>query len=390
MRILHSIRSVNPAHGGTASAILSLASEAMHTGHSVEVASLDAGNERFVAGYPVPLHCLGPGLGKYGFTARLSRWVRANATRFDGVVLHGVWDFSSLGSWLGLRGLAVPYVIYTHGMLDPWFRKGRPVKHSLKQAYWLLAQGWVLADAASVLFTCEEERRLARGSFLGLGYTERVVAFGSSDAPPETAEQVAAFHRAIPNVAGRRYLLFLGRIHPKKGGDLLVKSFMVLAAANPQIDLVMAGPDDMGLRQAVQHALQVAGLDGRVHWPGMLAGDVKWGALRGALAFVLPSHQENFGIAVAEAMASGTPVVISNKVNIWREVVEGGGGVVADDTLGGTLSAISTLIALPAERRRDMGLAARATYERHFTVEAAGRDLIEALSEAVATRAGGA
>ena len=136
--------------------------------------------------------------------------------------------------------------------------------------------------------------------------------------------------------AGRSYLLFLSRIHPKKGCDLLLQAFAKIAPAHPKLHLIMAGPDAVGMRKHLQTIVDQAGLTDRVHWPGMLKGDAKWGAFAVSEAFVLPSHQENFGIAVAEALACGRPVLISDQVNIAPEIEADGCGIVEPDTLEGT------------------------------------------------------
>ncbi len=108
----------------------------------------------------------------------------------------------------------------------------------------------------------------------------------------------------------------------REGVRLLLRGFVEFAKANQDTDLVVAGPDQVGLVPELRAIARDAGIEHRVHFPGMLAGDAKAGAFRGAQAFVLPSHQENFGIVVAEAMACETPVLISDKVQIWREVEE--------------------------------------------------------------------
>src|SRR6185369_13539161 len=131
----------------------------------------------------------------------------------------------------------------------------------------------------------------------------------------------AAFFAAFPALKGRQFLLFLGRVHPKKGCDLLIRAFAKsLDKIAPDMDLVMAGPDQVNWVPELKALTKRLGVDNRVHWPGMLTGALKWGAFHSADALVLPSHQENFGIAVAEAMACCTPALISDKVNIWREV----------------------------------------------------------------------
>ena len=161
---------------------------------------------------------------------QLVPWLELNARRFDVVVLHGLWNYSSFGSWRGLRKGPTPYYIFAHGMMDPWFRERYPLKHLAKQIFWTLAEGRVLRDAQSVLFTCEEERVRARGVFKGHPYKERVVLFGTADPEGDPDRQKHEFLSAFPDLRDRSFLLFLSRIHPKKGCDLLLQAF---AGASP-------------------------------------------------------------------------------------------------------------------------------------------------------------
>ena len=139
-------------------------------------------------------------------------------------------------------------------------------------------------------------------------------------------------------------MLFLGRIHRKKGCDLLIDSFIKLASLDPGLHLVMAGPDQQNWSADLQAQVAAAGLTPRVHWPGMLHGDVKWGALCAAECFILPSHQENFGIAVAEALACSRPVLLADKVNIAPEIAADGAGLMQPDTPEGTDTLLRTWI----------------------------------------------
>jgi glycosyltransferase involved in cell wall biosynthesis len=152
---------------------------------------------------------------------------------------------------------------------------------------------------------------------------------------------------------GRKYFLFLSRIHRKKGCDLLLEAF-ARVADQPDLDLVMAGPDEEGLQAVLEGKAQKLGISERVHWTGMLEGDVKWGALRSAEAFVLPSHQENFGVAVVEALACGVPVIISDKVNIWPEIAQDRAGIVKADTAEGTSEGMAAFLAMGPEERLTM------------------------------------
>lgn len=265
-------------------------------------------------------------------------------------------------------------------MMDPWFRDEYPLKHKLKQLYWSLAQGRVLRDAKAVLFTCEEERERARGVFAGHAYREQVVLFGTADPEGSAEAQKAAFDAAFPELRERKFLLFLSRIHPKKGCDLLIQAFAdCLEDLGPEVDLVIAGPDQVGWAAELQASATKLGVPHRVHWPGMLKGDVKWGAFRRAEAFVLASHQENFGFVVAEAMACCTPVLISNKVNIWREVEASDAGLVAPDTLEGTRELLRRFAALRTSDRERMRERARSGFLKNFDIEVTARDFARAI-----------
>jgi glycosyltransferase involved in cell wall biosynthesis len=172
----------------------------------------------------------------------------------------------------------------------------------------------------------------------------------------------------------RRFFLFLSRIHSKKGCDLLLEALARVAEAHPDLDLVMAGPDKEGLRPQLEAQAKRLRISARVHWTGMLEGDSKWGAFHAADAFVLPSHQENFGVAVVEALACGLPVLISDKVNIWPDIAHDEAGIVNPDTAEGTYRSMTTLLAMQPEERRRMisnGLVCfRTRYEMKRTTQA--------------------
>ncbi len=190
----------------------------------------------------------------------------------------------------------------------------------------------VLRDAYRVLFTSKAEKRLAEESFWLHRWNPYVVPYGASGPKGDPELQKQAFFERCPTVKDRRYLLFLGRIHRKKGCDLLIDAFAKVAADDPSLDLVMAGPDQQAWSQKLQQMAVEAGIGDRIHWPGMVTGDAKWGAFHGSEAFILPSHQENFGIAVAEALACGRPVLLADKVNIAEEIAEDKAGLMELDT----------------------------------------------------------
>ena len=141
--------------------------------------------------------------------------------------------------------------------------------------------------------------------------------------------------------------------------------------------MVIAGPDEEGLEPELTSLATAGGAGERVHFPGMLRGDAKWGAFYAAEAFALPSHQENFGVAVAEALACGTPVLISNKVNIWREIAADGVGLVEEDDLAGTARLLARWRALTVAERAEMGAKSRPVFQRRYNVREVPRILAE-------------
>jgi glycosyltransferase involved in cell wall biosynthesis len=368
-RLLHVVASFSPAMGGTSEGIRKLA----QCGEGeVELVCLDDPAERYVQEQSFAVHALGPPKGSYWSTPRLQPWLRENLRRFDGLVIHGLWQWHSYGSYCVVRG-RVPYVIFPHGMLDPYFKRAFPLKHFKKQVYWLAREYRVLRDAKAVCFTTPIERDAAMGTMWPQGWNPAVVSFGTSEPAGDRATQREMFLTRYPALRERRFFLFLSRIHAKKGCDLLLEAFGRVAA-HADVDLVIAGPDEEGLRPQLEAQARRLGIERRVHWTGMLEGDLKWGALHAAEAFVLPSHQENFGVAVVEAMACGVPVLISDKVNIWPDIAHDEAGIVNSDTVDGTWRSMTTLLAMQPEERGRMisnGLACfRARYEMKRTAQA--------------------
>jgi glycosyltransferase involved in cell wall biosynthesis len=375
MNILHVISSVNPAGGGPIEGIKQLGTTLRAQGHLVEIASLDPPDAPYLAQSFLSVHALGPTTLGYAYTPRFVPWLHANASRYDAVIVNGIWQYHSFGTWRALRKSSTPYVLFTHGMLDPWFKKRYPLKHIKKWMYWPWAEYRVLRDARAVLFTCEEERRLARTSFWLYRCNEVVVSYGTGKPAGDPETERREFFDHYPEARGKRLALFMGRIHPKKGCDLAIEAFAKVLRQQPDWHLVIAGPDQVGLREGLNYRAAQLGIGPRVTWTGMLGGAMKWGALRAAEIFVLPSHQENFGIAVAEALAVGVPALISNKVNIWREIEDDGAGLVSEDTLEGTCSLLQSYLEMSTENQRAMRLAAGECFETRFEIKKAAQAL---------------
>ncbi len=288
-----------------------------------------------------------------------------------------MWQHHGFAAWRAWRGARGPRFVFAHGMLDPWFKRTYPRKHLKKWLYWPWAEYRLLRSARAVFFTCEEERRLARESFWLYRVNEAVSTLGIEEPPGDGGALRAKFFARFPELCGRRLILFLGRIAPKKGCDLLLRAFEKLSSSHPDAALIMAGPGEPEYVQELKRLVPNPG--GSVHWLGMLTGDLKWGALHSAETFVLPSHQENFGIAVVEALACGKPVLISDKVNIWREIVEDRAGWAAPDTLEGVTRLLEEWLSRDAIERDTASQRARKSFETRFQIDRATASWVDQL-----------
>ena len=381
MKILRVIASMNPEGGGPSEGVRRIDTVLSKLGHVTDVVTLDSPTHQFSDGYPGVITGVGPGTGRYCYTPALIPWLKNNAKKYDFVIVNGLWQYHGYAVWRVLAKSNIPYFVFTHGMLDPWFKYTYPFKHLKKWLYWPWAEYRVLRDARAVIFTCEDEKLLARESFWLYKVNEAVTAYGTSSPPSNGAELAEKFLLANPELRGKRIALFLSRIQEKKGCDLLIKAFAQVALKEPLLQLVVAGPDQTGWMGELKSLASQLGIADRICWTGMLQGDAKWGAFYSSEVFCLPSHQENFGIVVAESLACGKPVLISNKVNIWREIEGDLAGFVGDDTVEATVTNFENWLALSPADYLAMSQRASRCFSQRFHIQRAAERLLEIIQE---------
>lgn len=397
LRILETLASADPASGGPLEGLLRHAEVWRAQGHECELVTLDSPDAPYLANMPIKVHAMGGALqslpaklrrvippARYGFTSHYVPWLKKNAASYNAVIVNGLWNYSVTGARMALTGGKTPYFVFSHGMMDPWFKRSNPAKHAAKQLLWWMNEGPLANNARAVLFTTEEEREVCRNVFTPYNIREAVVGYGTADVGGDPASQIKGFRERVPGLGERRFLLYLSRIHPKKGCDLLIEAFAVTAAAHPDVDLVIGGPDETGWRGELEAIAAKAGVSHRIFWPGMLSGNAKWGAFRACDAFILPSHQENFGVVVAEALACERPVLISDKVNIWREIDASGAGFVEGDTREGTIRLIERFHAAGPAMIDAMGQIGRKLFLERYTIEGAAETLLNVIGKEIA------
>lgn len=376
LRILNVIGTLDPAYGGPVEALRHSSNALAQLGHQVSVLTLDPPGTGPLCKIEGRTIAVGPSFGKYRLNLRLKTWLRQHAHEFDAIVVHGIWQYHGYAVRSVARKLNIPYFTFIHGALDPWFRKEYPVKHLKKRLYWSLVEHRNLRVAKAALFTCEEEKALAGKSFQFSAISQAVVDIGIARPEERVTQTLAAFYSAFPLLSGKRCILLMGRIHSKKGLDLLIEAFAQVSAQDSLLHLVIAGPDEDGTKARYVAQAEGLGIDHRITWTGMLTGDMRWGAYHAAEVFCLPSHSENFGLVVAEALSRSVPVLISNKVNIWREIASANAGFVAEDTVEGTVSLLQRWLSLTEDQRADMRRCAAMCYESNFEVLGAARRFV--------------
>ena len=400
MNVLHIIPSMSLSSGGTSQGIRNIIPELEKLGIRNEVVCLDGEMETAQVNDSFVINALGPTKSPWCYSSKLIPWLINNFNRFDVIIVNALWLYHGYAFNKALKqykkSLAgksdssnyPAFFVMPHGMLDPYFQqaKERKLKAIRNWFYWKLIESKLINNANGLLFTCKTELLLARKSFRPYHPKKEInIGYGAQLPPAFIAAMADAFYEQCPQVKNAPFMLFISRIHEKKGVDLLLKAYKNLVDKtiihNKQHTdkllvqkLVIAGP---GLETAygvqMQQLIMDNELQDTVYFSGMLAGDAKWGAFYQSEAFILPSHQENFGIAVVEALACGKPVLISNQVNIWSEIKEAGAGFVEKDTIEGTENLLKSWQLLSTENKNNMSNKAVQCFKNNFSIEIAAK-----------------
>ena len=377
--ILHVIPYMHPSAGGPPVVVENFVKEANQLGHRSRILSTPAycdGDERELLkrleqlAPPTFLSRLEilPGAGRIG-----SRAIEAGVRKADIVHVHTLWSPLNVSARHACARLGRPYVLMPHGMLDPYSLSIKALKKSI---YLHMFEKQNITRAARIIYTTPEEERLAKLAGLPLPAGE-LVPLGASASMASKGQLVARFVAQFPEVAGKRVLLFLGRVHPKKGLDRILRCIHSLRETVPNLLLVVAGDGDPGYVGELRRTVGELSLDGNVLFAGRLDGDLKWASFATAELFLLPSRQENFAITVAEAMQMGVPVIVTDKVNTWPYVEEAGAGIVVDERQVDAMlpRAVAEILSDDAARAR-MGAQGAAYARERLTWPRAIRELL--------------
>lgn len=389
MLVLHVIPSLSVIHGGPSRAIFLIERSLGGSGVQMEVATTDddGPGQRLAArvgrdGIEVAVP-QGSGLVRRFFAKRtefykispsLAVWLARHARDYDVIHIHALFSFSSLAAAWAARRAHIPYIVRPLGTLTRYgVEKRRPW---LKQFSLKWIEGPILRHASAVHFTAEAERIEAEA--LGMPFRAVVIPLAVEASVQGSG---TAFVDRFPELAGQPYLLFLSRLDRKKNLEGLLGAMAILAGTFPNLMLVVAGDGDPDYVASLKRLAVGLGIVSRVVWVGFVDGELKYGALAGATVFVLPSHSENFGIAVAEALAAGLPCVVGHGVAI-APAVEGAGAGLAVGTDAESISKGVEHYLVSEGARQQAGEAARELARREYSVEKMGERLV-ALYESI-------
>jgi glycosyltransferase involved in cell wall biosynthesis len=339
MRVLHVISGIDPENGGPSMALHGLAVAQRRIGMNVTVAAtfqrasvVGVAEQWRKAGLRVEL--IGPAVGALSRHAQIVPRLAELTRDADVVHIHALWEEIQHQSARAAERQGVPYIVRPCGLLYPrslaksWLKKKLYVALRLRRTF---------DRAAAIHFTTEDERD---GAAVPIKARAIVEPNGLDLTEFDPLPPPGSFSRLHPELAGRRFVLFLGRVHPEKGLELLIPAMAKLD--HQDVALVVAGPDNAGSLPRFQRLAEQQGVRDRVLFVGMLDRPSRVAALRDAALLSLPSYHENFGISVIEALAAGTPVVVSDHVGLHH--------LIAQERLGGVVPLDAAALASALDR----------------------------------------
>jgi glycosyltransferase involved in cell wall biosynthesis len=388
MRILHVIPYMHPRAGGPPLVVQKFVQEAGRAGHLSEIISTSLfcnGDETILLNRLNELTATTflPSYRPFVLLDRMARQQLAKSIRAADIVhVHTLWNPINVLVRLECARHLRPYVLMPHGMLDP---HALAVRRWRKTFYFWALERKNLFAAERLIYTTPEEARLATAEFPSLP-REAIIPLGG-DAPSENFGDLAsAFLENFPKARGRRQVLFLGRLHFKKGLDRILSVLPSLVGALPDVLLTVVGDGPPRFVRALEKRILRQKLENNVMMTGRLGGALKWGAYASAELFLLPSRQENFAITVAEAMHMGLPVIISDKVNTWPYVKEAASGVVIDEAgIEGSLAKCLFSLLRDTEARKIMGMRGRNYARKYLTWSSATVSLLKTYEDVLKT-----
>jgi glycosyltransferase involved in cell wall biosynthesis len=310
----------------------------------------------------------------YRISIALARWLNRHVGDFDVVHIHALFSFSSLVAARAARKRGVPYVVRPLGVLNRWGMENR--RRFLKSLSLRFVELPLLRGAAAIHYTSEVERHEAASTGGDVASIPSFIIPIPVEAENLRSSDATAFFSKFPAAAGKKVILFLSRLDPKKGIELLLRAFIGIKQSEADSLLVIAGNGDDQYVASLRRTADELGIQDDILWTGFLGPEQKSAAFAAATVFVLPSYSENFGIAAAEALAAGVPCVLSDQVALSDYLQNNDSALVVPCESGAIANAIGELLSKPEMRARLASRGRQVAVER-FSSQAVGKALLD-------------
>jgi len=367
LKIARVVTSLNPANGGVTEAVCQYVLNSRPSKINICLVCFDEPCDPWIIELKskgVEVYALGNGWSRYQFHFGYVKWIKKNYSKYDLFIFDGIWQFHIVPALI-FKFIGLKYIIQPHGMLSHVSR-GWSVSYITKLVAWFFVERVVTKNASKIVFTTTEEERVASLSYPFNVFNSAIIPLGIEGyaaCSPVSSEFVSKF---LPVLGDCKYILFLSRIDKIKGVDLLVDAILENNVFHDGYRYLIVGPDNSGLSDRLKKKIDRAGKSEYFFWYGMVSGSLKWDVISNANAFILPSHHENFGIVVTEAMSAAVPVLISDNVNINEVVLRYRGGVVFSNTPKSIADTLFRWFDMKTEMQVSMGESALKCFQLEF------------------------
>ncbi len=377
VKLLRIISTLDPKYGGPSKAIIDNSLYLVSKGIKVDIITNDLKNSYFYKNSKIKIINIGKKYFSKSFNPLLFFWILKNKHKYNRFIVHGIWELNTIVANLLLKN---NYYVFTHGQLDPYFQSEK-LNTLKKKIYWFFIEQKNLINSKSLLLTSVNEKRLLNNTFVNTKNIKKtVVEYGIKKPKINIKKLEKKFYTSFKILRNKKFFLYLGRFHKKKGCEILLKSMKMILSKNKKIYLLMAGPSNDYKTDLIKLSKKL-GIEKNIIWSDFLKTDLKWASILRCEAMVLSSHGENFGISIIESLAMSRPVLITNKVNTANYIKKTSSGFVSDDKINGFYKILRNFIKLSNKSKMKMRFNALNCYIKYFNLVNSNNKLISLLKK---------
>lgn len=364
IKILRIISSLDPKNGGPSKTIIDGSLNLIKEGFDVNILTHDKKNSNFIKDKKIKVINKGPAFGNYRFNIKFFLWLFKNRFSYDIFIIHGIWEFNTLISRFLLKN---NYYVFSHGQLDPFF-KSQKLKKIKKQIYWFLFERKNLLFSKSLLLTSKNEKKLLNNTFVNTkNIKKKIIPYGIQKPKFDKKKCLKIFYKKFPKLKNKKFFIYLGRFHKKKGCEILIKCVKKMVENNINMYVFLAGPDNK-YKNSIIKLSKKYNLSNHLIWSNIILDKMKWGAVSASEAMVLPSHGENFGVSLVESLSCSKPILITNKVNIYPEIHRFKAGLISNNNVNSFFNIIKKFYNLPKTKINEMKKNSYKCFQKNFNV----------------------